>query len=135
MKGIWALAIAVFLLTPLVSRAAATSTQETPQAQARRLAAEYGVPFYLLDYIITNETHWKPHAVGDMDITCKRTGKPVRARGIMQLTECWYSHVPDACAFDTECALRVALPLIAKKHTCMSQWTTCRRYYSTLALK
>lgn len=97
---------------------------------AQRMAKEYKVSYALVEYMITYESSWRPKAEGDMNQTCKRTGRPVRARGILQLTECYWGHIPDSCAFDVACALKVSLPKIKDKKTCMSQWTTCRNYFS-----
>lgn len=91
---------------------------------------KYDVPRAVLDYIISNESSYRKDAVGDMDIICKRTGKPVRARGILQITECYYPNIPDECAFDVECSLEKMILLIKDENTCRSQWTTCRNYFN-----
>ena len=87
-------------------------------------ALYYGVSADKVRYIIKKESQYNPNAIGDMDIICKRTGLPVRARGILQITECWYPDISDACAFDVECSLDRMLPIM--KTNCESQWTTCR---------
>lgn len=91
-------------------------------------AREYNVPLDRLNYIVTKESQWNEKAVGDMDITCKRTGEPVRARGLLQITECYYPEISDECAFDAECSLDKMIKLIANDETCYSQWTTCRNF-------
>lgn len=87
-------------------------------------ALQYGVSAELVHYIVKKESGYNTKAVGDMNITCKRTGLPVRARGILQITECWYPNISDKCAFDVECSLDKMLPIM--KTDCESQWTTCR---------
>ena len=134
MKSLFWLAIGLLLLLPSNSLAESTS-KKSMQDIAYRMAKEYKVPYALVEYMVAGESSWRPKALGDMNQTCKRTGKPIRARGILQLTECYWGHITDVCAFDVACALKVSLPLMAKKETCMREWSTCRRYYRNLALK
>ena len=128
MRVLFLAAIAFLLLLPVKSYASVPE-KEAARTIAKQLALEYGVSFALVDYVITHESSWRPKAIGDMNSTCRKTGKPVRARGYFQLTECWYGHVSDACAFDLKCAAKIALPLIKNRSSCMSQFSTCRRYY------
>lgn len=101
-------------------------------------ADEFGVSQELAHYVAFNESSYNPQAVGDMNITCndKRSpnyGKPVRARGIMQLTDCWYYGVSDEEAFDAETNIKIGMAVIAKgRTTCISQFSTCREYYKNL---
>jgi len=90
---------------------------------------KYNVPEPILDYIIKHESHYNEKAIGDMNIICKRTGLPVRARGILQITECFYPEISDECAFDAECSLEKMLPIMSDIEKCKNQWTTCRDYY------
>lgn len=92
-------------------------------------AKENNIPIERLRYIITNESQWNQKAVGDMNIICKRTGNPVRARGLLQITECFYPEIDDKCAFNAECSLNKMIKLIKDTDTCKSQWTTCRNYF------
>ena len=98
------------------------------QACIEEKATQYNVSSEKLHYIIMNESSYKPNATGDMDIICKRTGLPVRARGILQITECWYPNISDECAYDVECSLDKMLPIMADKESCVEQWTTCKWY-------
>lgn len=93
-------------------------------------AKEYGVSHEIMDYIVRNESSYNEKAIGDMDITCPRNGEPVRSRGIIQISTCWYPEVPDDCAFNAECSLATMIKLIKDEKTCKSQWTTCRHYYA-----
>jgi len=97
-------------------------------------SAEYGVSKDLVIYIVEHESGYDQYSLGDMTITCKKRdspnyGKPVRARGILQFTDCYYPEVSDSEAFDPLWSLDKALPMIADKKTCLAQWTTCRDYY------
>lgn len=93
-------------------------------------ADKYGVDKKLAHYIVKNESQYNPELVGDMGITCKRTGKPVRARGLVQITECYYPEVTDEQAFNPNFNLEFGMELIKNKKTCISQFTTCRNYYN-----
>lgn len=93
-------------------------------------AKEYNVPLDRLHYIVKNESSYKETALGDMNITCPRNGQPVRSRGILQISTCWYPQIPDSCAFDSECALATMIEKIKDPKTCKSQWSTCRAYYN-----
>lgn len=91
---------------------------------------KYGVPESILAYVIEKESHYNEKAIGDMNITCKRTGQPVRARGLLQITECFYPEISDECAFDAKCSLETMLPIMADKERCKTQWSTCRDYFN-----
>jgi len=96
-------------------------------------ADEFGVDQELAHHIAFGESGYNPQAIGDMNITCPMTGKPVRARGVMQITECYYPHISDEEAFDAETNIKIAMAVIAKgRTTCISQFTTCRNYYNNL---
>jgi len=93
----------------------------------------FGVDQKLAHYIAEHESQYNPLAVGDMNITCPRTGKPVRARGIFQVTECWYPHITDEMAFDAETNIYIAMQVIAKgEKTCRQQFSTCNNYYGRI---
>ena len=103
------------------------------QELVTQYADKFGVDQQLAHHIAFGESGYNPLAIGDMNIHCPMTGKPIRARGVMQLTECWYSHVSDEEAFDAETNIKIAMEVIAKgKSTCISQFTTCRAYYNNL---
>lgn len=104
-------------------------TKNEVKALIDKIAQEKAVSAGMLHYIVSNESQYNKDAVGDMNIICKRTGLPVRARGILQITECYYPDISDECAFDIKCSFEKMTPLLIQKETCMSQWTTCRNYY------
>lgn len=69
---------------------------------------------------------------GDMAITCPagpNKGKPVRARGLWQFTECYHPEVSDAEAYDMASSTTLALPLLRNEKTCRNQFSTCDQYY------
>lgn len=85
-----------------------------------------------MNFIVRNESNYNSEAVGDMKIKCKN-GEPVRARGIVQITECYYPHITDQEAFDVDYSLNFLKEnLLLGKKNCMQQWTTCRMYYKGL---
>lgn len=102
----------------------------TVQECITEYSEKYDVPRAKLDYIVKNESQYKESAIGDMNLTCRRTGLPVRARGILQITECYYPEISDECAFDAKCSLETMLPIMADKERCISQWSTCRDYFN-----
>lgn len=98
-------------------------------------AEKHGVENELAHYIIKNESSYNPEAKGDLDIICKNprsphNGQPVYARGLGQLTRCYYPEVSDEEAFDAKTNLDITMGIIAKgKTVCEQQFTTCRNYY------
>lgn len=94
-------------------------------------AKEYGVNDKLAHYVVENESQYDPNLVGDLHIKCPQTGKPVRARGLVQITECYYPEVTDEQAFDPNFNLEFGMKLMKNKSTCMNQFTTCRNYYKS----
>jgi soluble lytic murein transglycosylase-like protein len=99
-------------LTGLPSTETYTAEVEVPLSVKEMVtiyADEFGVDQELAHHIAFGESGYNPNAIGDMNITCPSTGLPVRARGVMQLTECWYGHVSDEEAFDAETNIKVEL--------------------------
>lgn len=98
-------------------------------------AEKHGVDKQLAHYVIKGESTYNPEAKGDLNIICDNprspyNGQPVYARGLGQLTRCYYPEISDEEAFDPQINLDTTMGVIAKgKDTCMSQFTTCRDYY------
>jgi soluble lytic murein transglycosylase-like protein len=137
MKLLKATIFLLFVLSTMSSDIAIAEAPErelTPYELVSKIALEKGVDLKLAHYIAEHESHYKTNLEGDMNITCKvgvNKGKPVRARGIFQITQCYYPEFTDKQAFDPETNIRFAMDIIAKgKSTCMSQFTTCRWYYN-----
>ncbi len=128
------ISIAAMTLMGIPSTETYTTEVEEPlsvQELVSQYADEFGVDQDLAHHIAFGESGYNPKAIGDMDISCPMTGQPVYARGVFQLTECWYGHVSDAEAFDAETNIKIAMAVIAEgRTTCISQFTTCRNYYN-----
>ncbi len=77
------------------------------------------------------ESHFIASSTGDMNIICPRTGKPVRARGIWQITECYHPEVSDEQAYDVASSTAWAMDRLGDDETCKQEWTQCRLYLST----
>lgn len=115
-----------------------TSTEKWASTTIRSYIEEkallLGVKKELALYIAEHESRFNPDEIGDMDIICKKRdstnyGRPVRARGVFQITDCYWPHITDEQAFDARFNIDLALPLLKDKETCLVQFTTCRWYY------
>lgn len=87
----------------------------------------YQISEEVMNYIVSNESSFETMAVGDMDIICSRginKGKPVRARGVAQITECYFPEITDEQAFDVEFSLDFLAENIAEGN-CRKLWSTC----------
>lgn len=111
---------------------------KTVQELVTIYADEFGVDQKLAHYIAKNESNYDASQIGDMGITCPQRqspfyGQPVRARGVFQITQCWYPHVSDKEAFDAETNIKIAMEIIAKgEKICRQQFSTCNKYYRNL---
>ena len=92
-----------------------------------RIADKHQVSASLLAAIIQGESSGNPDAIGDMNIICKRTGKPMRSRGLVQISDC-YHDVTDEQAFNAEFAVNF-LAQHLNQGKC-KWWTVCRRLKS-----
>jgi hypothetical protein len=121
-------------------RVASVVTQETQltskediHAYIVKRAVESNIDPNKAIYIAENESQLDPKAVGDTTITCKRTGEAVYARGVFQLTRCYYPQISDKTAFDAKKNIDYVFDngLLARG-VCESQFTTCRKYMQNL---
>lgn len=83
-----------------------------------------GAPRWVVEHIIEKESGGDPLTVGDMHLTCERTGRPVRARGAGQITECYHPEVSDQQAFDLEFAVDFVARAVAEGK-CRQEYSTC----------
>lgn len=97
---------------------------------AMTLAEEHDVPYELVEYIVKHESNWYPYALGDLHINCKKTGKAVTARGLLQITSCYHPQVTNEQAFDPYWSLAWGVPQMADPTQCQRLWTTCKWWYS-----
>ena len=84
---------------------------------ALEVADKYDISTTTLFNLIESESKWNPKALGDMNIDCKQgvnAGKPVRARGLAQITDCYNASTTDEEAFDPEYALEFAAKQIKR---------------------
>lgn len=115
MQKIYIIALAVFL--PLFSMA------DTIPELISHYAVKYEVSEALMTTIVRGESDFDPLAVGDMSITCKRTDQPVRARGAVQITECYFPEITDDQAFDPDFAISFLAEKLSEGQCGL--WTTC----------
>ena len=119
----------VFYFIPLkityISPKTAEASSLTITEIIEKHADQFGVNRELALKIAFKESSLNPNAVGDMNITCRRTGEPVRARGLYQITECYWPNITDDQAFDPEWSTRWAMKQF-KDGNCKRFWTTCR---------
>ena len=90
-----------------------------------RKALEQGVSVELALFIVSKESRFDNFAVGDEHLTCERTGKPIRSRGLWQFADCYHPDITDEMAFDPEVSTDLALP---KLKTNPEMWSTYRLY-------
>lgn len=71
---------------------------------------------------------------GDMHITCWKAGpnygKPVVARGVWQITRCFFEGITDEQADSVEWSTAWALPRLKDKQLCIQTWTVCKELFS-----
>ena len=82
-------------------------------------------------FIANTESRFNSEALGDMHIKCWKNGKPVRARGLFQITECYHPTIADADAFDPQFSILWSIPKMADTKLCKQTWTACRLYYNS----
>ncbi len=99
------------------------ATKAELQALAFSIAESHGVSAELLSTIVSRESQWNVKAVGDMQLVCPKTGKPVRAKGLMQITDCYWPDISDDEAFDPTFALTWAAEKLANGECKL--WSTC----------
>ena len=90
----------------LASLEGTTWTREDIDWYIKEMATKYEVSESYMHHIIKGESNYNPNTKdGDMYITCARTGLPVRARGLVQITECYFPEIPDKEARDPAYAI------------------------------
>lgn len=108
-----------------------TFTKEELKTIAIDIADEYGVSHETMFHIVDKESQWVTDARGDLDIICnnpgtKYHGTPVTARGLPQITRCYYPEITDEQADNPYFSLRfLASKLSEGVATCRSQFSTC----------
>jgi len=93
-------------------------------ATINRISTEMGYPTPIIAIeIARGESRFNPNAVGDGHLTCKKTGKPIRSRGVYQINNCAHPNITDAQAFDIEWSTRWSINQL-KMGNCRI-WTMC----------
>lgn len=111
-------------------------TKEEARVYVLAEAKKKGVWVEKIEFIASTEGHYNVRALGDMDLICKygpNKGKPVRAKGAWQITDCGHPEITDEQAFDLEWSTEWSLNVIASsKKDCMIQWTQCAKWYEVI---
>lgn len=92
-------------------------------------AEENGVDGEKAVFIAKCESSLRPKVTGDNHLRCKKTGKPMRSRGIWQINECSYPEILDKEAFNLEWSTNWAIEIF-KKNQEEKEWVTCTKKYS-----
>jgi hypothetical protein len=79
-------------------------------------------------FIAKCESQMEPEVVGDGHLLCKRTGQPMRSRGIWQLNDCGHPEISDEQAFDPEWSTNWAIEIF-KKGREDHEWVICTKKY------
>lgn len=87
-------------------------------------ADKHNVDPKLAHYVVEHESQYDRLAVGDLYVF--EDGKPIYARGLMQITRHYHPDIPDSCAFNADCALDWGMKKLSEGKC--SWWTTCRAY-------
>lgn len=113
-------------VSPIVEVISLNSKEEI-EAYIVKRAIETGIPVDRALHVAKAESHLEPNATGDLSLICKRTGEAVYARGIYQLTRCYYPQVSDETAFDAKKNIDYVFDNgLLKEGTCQSQFSTCK---------
>lgn len=110
---------------PSVSFAYSTSTIRSLIVAA---STKYDVDPSLALYVAEHESSFDPTEVGDLTINCK-DGSPVYARGLYQITRCYWPDITDARAFDPIFSIDWAMNILSNEKKCKQTFTTCRWFY------
>lgn len=102
------------------------------QPKIEEYAEKYHVSEHMLNYIIAGESGYNKDDVGDTNLTCKKTGQPMHARGLVQIVDCFWPDISDDQALDSDFAIDFLAKHLSLGHC--SYWTLCRRYKAELAM-
>ena len=122
---ITSLVIGCFVLfTPLAQADAPVRPPQSLESLISTYSRQYGVSEHLMTYIVQAESTGSTTIIGDMNIKCPYTGKPVRSKGLVQISDCYHPEVTDEQAFDAEFSIAF---LARNLHlgNC-HEWTTCK---------
>jgi len=103
---------------------------ETIEQRIDRVATSHSIATTSLFNLAMGESSLDPNALGDMDIKCSvgaNKGLPVRARGLVAITDCYFPEITDEQAFDPEWSLAWAADIIVKGEA-WKTWTLANCY-------
>lgn len=120
------ISILSLLLSAHLAYAATTTPQIiNPQQQVITIALAHNIDPQTLRAIVEGESQYRAHPPdGDMDITCKRTNSPIRAKGAVQITSCFHPEITDDEAYNFNWSVNWAAEQIAKGK-CKQEFSTC----------
>jgi hypothetical protein len=82
-------------------------------------------------YIARCESQLNHQAVGDGNLTCASTKKPMRSRGLWQINECGHPEISDEQAFDPVWSTDWAMEVF-KKGEEAKEWQRCTNKYLSM---
>ena len=103
---------------------------ETIEQRIDRVAMSHRIATTSLFNLVMGESGLVPSKVGDMKYLCTsgvNLGKPIRAKGLVQITDCYEPTITDAQAFDPDWALNWAADKIVKGEA-WKTWTVANCY-------
>lgn len=115
--------------SPIVSEAPKLSVVETLSTKQEivsyieKQAIQSNIDPRMALHVAKAESSFNRYAVGDGHLTCKRTGLPIRSRGIWQINDCAHPTVTDEQAFDVVWSTEWAMKEM-QKNGCRI-WSTC----------
>lgn len=76
-----------------------------------------------MNYIIAHESSYDPTEIGDMDLTCRRTGAKMMSVGLVQINNCYW---PDI-TFEQASSINFSIEFLAKNLAIghCRYWSTC----------
>jgi len=108
---------------PHIEPVVAQWDKDTIRQYIEKEAVENGVDPQMALHVAKNESGYNQYVVGDKHLTCKKTGKPIRSRGVWQINDCAHPTVTDEQAFDVVWSTEWTMKEM-KKNSCKI-WSTC----------
>ena len=98
------------------------------------VAKQHNVDPQLALFIVRRESNFNPNVIGDGDKVCKRTGKPIRSRGLFQINDCVWPEISDEEAFSVVSSTIWAMPKLKEKPKIWSTYKFCKLWYEDCPL-
>lgn len=110
-------------MEPTIAQVETKWDKDTIRQYIEKQAIENGVDTKMALHVAKNESGYGQYQVGDGHLTCKKTGKPIRSRGVWQINDCAHPTVTDEQAFDVVWSTNWTMQEM-KKNGCRI-WSTC----------